>query len=317
MLASLSNEFKVKWAALHHTHQAYLVPDLVKSFYGGPPALAIFAINARYKAESYYGSEFAPKILAEAGLNVVMKSDHPVLDSRYLVYEAAQAHHYGLNFSQALGSVTTHPARAMGMDHRLGHLRPGYDADVVIWDSFPLALGATPKQTYIDGIPQIIKPVVISKPESAQVISKPGKYDKEAAEAQATRGNPDLRPKKSNKNIIFQDVGNFYLPGHKLSMMALSESTGTDVIVMDGEISCVGQCAVAEGLEFEVIDLKGGSIAPGLITVGSHLGNREIGPEKSTGEGVGYDALDEVSELIDGLLVHGVDGAQFGGKDTL
>lgn len=58
------------------------------------------------------------------------KSDHPVLDSRYLIFEAAQgikknphscapfkpltlppwiapAHHYGLNASLALSSVTT------------------------------------------------------------------------------------------------------------------------------------------------------------------------------------------------------------------
>jgi hypothetical protein len=41
---------------------------------GGPPAVAIFATNARYKRESYRGSEFAPKILAENGLTVLMKA---------------------------------------------------------------------------------------------------------------------------------------------------------------------------------------------------------------------------------------------------
>jgi hypothetical protein len=40
---------------------------------GHPPAVAMFAVNARYKRESYRGSEFAPKVLAEAGLDVVMK----------------------------------------------------------------------------------------------------------------------------------------------------------------------------------------------------------------------------------------------------
>lgn len=35
------------------------------------------------------------------------QSDHPVLDSRYLIFEAAQANHYGLNTSLALASVTT------------------------------------------------------------------------------------------------------------------------------------------------------------------------------------------------------------------
>lgn len=56
--------------------------------YGGPPAVAMFATNARrefmcfllrnlisdrYKIEAYRGSEFAPRVLAEHGLPVVMK----------------------------------------------------------------------------------------------------------------------------------------------------------------------------------------------------------------------------------------------------
>lgn len=61
--------------------QAYLVPNLLKKFYGGPPVVAQFATNARYKWESWRGSEYAPVILADAGIINVMKSDHPVLDS--------------------------------------------------------------------------------------------------------------------------------------------------------------------------------------------------------------------------------------------
>ena len=37
------------------------------------PAAALFATNARYKREAYRGSEFAPRILAENGIDVVMK----------------------------------------------------------------------------------------------------------------------------------------------------------------------------------------------------------------------------------------------------
>jgi hypothetical protein len=45
----------------------------VLTFIGGPPAIALFATNARYKREAYRGSEFAPAILADKGLKVVMK----------------------------------------------------------------------------------------------------------------------------------------------------------------------------------------------------------------------------------------------------
>ena len=84
----------------------------------------MFATNARYKREAYRGSEFAPRVLAQNGLKVVMKvrfftvsslwaysrtfgqSDHPVLDSRYLLYEAQQAFLYGLPENLAIAAVT-------------------------------------------------------------------------------------------------------------------------------------------------------------------------------------------------------------------
>ena len=86
----LTNEFKFSIAAFHHGHETYLVPDLLKKAYGspllsclniiiltfiigGPPAIALFATNARYKREAYRGSEFAPAILADNDLKVVMK----------------------------------------------------------------------------------------------------------------------------------------------------------------------------------------------------------------------------------------------------
>jgi imidazolonepropionase-like amidohydrolase len=95
--------------------------------YGGAPASAMFATHARYKRESYRGSEFAPKILNEAGIRVVMKSDHPVLNSRHLVFEAQQAHYYGLpeevralGIHVAAGGLTTDAGR-----HVLRHVHPG------------------------------------------------------------------------------------------------------------------------------------------------------------------------------------------------
>ena len=85
----MSNEFQFPIAAFHHAHETYLVPELLKKAYGEPgckefratayklkgniPASAMFATNARYKRESYRGSEFAAKILAENDIPVVMK----------------------------------------------------------------------------------------------------------------------------------------------------------------------------------------------------------------------------------------------------
>lgn len=40
---------------------------------GKPPAIALFAINGGYKREAYRASEYAPRILAEHNLTVLLK----------------------------------------------------------------------------------------------------------------------------------------------------------------------------------------------------------------------------------------------------
>ena len=40
---------------------------------GHPPAVGFFATQARYKREAFRGSESAPRILVDNGLQVVMK----------------------------------------------------------------------------------------------------------------------------------------------------------------------------------------------------------------------------------------------------
>ncbi|KAG8897875.1 hypothetical protein FRC00_003701, partial [Tulasnella sp. 408] len=202
-LARLTHEFKFHIAAIHHAHSSYLVPQLLEKFYGGKPAVAMFATNARQADEAYRGSEFAPKLLNEDGFRIIMKSDHPVLDSRYLVWEAQQAHRYGLPLNKALQAVTTTPADVAGFGHRLGYVQTGYDADIVVWDSHPLSLGATPSQVYIDGIPQIEKPVKVPKPEALQHPPKAPSWDKEAKDAVKYRGLPPLKGNKAEEVILY------------------------------------------------------------------------------------------------------------------
>ena len=58
------------------------------------------------------------------------------MNSRHLIYEAQQAHYYGLPPSKALSSVTSTPATVLGYDHRIGFLKLGYDAGPVYHHSF-------------------------------------------------------------------------------------------------------------------------------------------------------------------------------------
>jgi imidazolonepropionase-like amidohydrolase len=60
----------------------------------------------------------------------------------------------GLDWGHAFATITSAPARALGLDGEIGSLRPGRRADVVIWDGDPLELASAPVAVYIDGKPQ-------------------------------------------------------------------------------------------------------------------------------------------------------------------
>lgn len=57
----------------------------------------------------------------------------------------------GMTWDQAFASISSAPARAVGMDASIGSLRPGRVGDVVIWDDDPLELGSRPTMVWIDG----------------------------------------------------------------------------------------------------------------------------------------------------------------------
>ncbi|KAH7922182.1 hypothetical protein BV22DRAFT_1114028 [Leucogyrophana mollusca] len=320
-IVRLSNEFKFPVASFHHAGETYLVPDLLKKTWGGAPSIALFASNFRKKREAYRSSEFAPRVLAEHGIPVVMKSDHPVVNSRYLLHEAAQAHYYGLDASLALQSVTSTPAAALGMGHRIGSIREGYDADIVVWDSHPLALGATPQQVYIDGIPQIKSSHVSHKPRSSHCAPNTPDFDAEAAAAVSHVGLPPLEPRALAGRAIFVNVSSLWTRagGEVVEVEVEREAAGGSLVVVEGgRIVCIGSCA-SYGGTVETIDLKGGSIVPGLTTYGSPIGLSEIRLEASTNDGSVHDPLSAspAPPMIGDTIIRAVDGLQFGGRNTL
>ncbi|TFK90568.1 hypothetical protein K466DRAFT_543238 [Polyporus arcularius HHB13444] len=327
----LSNEFQFEVAAFHHAHEAYLVPEVLKRAYNNTPAIAMFSTFARYKREGYRHSEFAPRVLADEGIDVVMKSDHFAIPSRNLIGEAAIAHHYGLSENVALASVISTPAKILGLDHRIGYVKEGYDADIVLWDSHPLALGATPTQVVIDGILQFPHAHIAAKPAAHQLAPTTPKWDVETARTLEYDGLPPLEPKFRPHMIVFTNVSQFWtrdeVQGTVVDMFATQgaldgRSTGF-VVAVHGQVVCSGaatSCAsYLSSSEATVVDLAGGAVQPGLVNYGAELGLSEIFTEASTRDGYVADPLQGQPSFFGpgGYVAKAIDGLQFGTRDAL
>ena len=205
-------------------------------------------------------------------------------------------------------------------------------ADLVLWDSHPLALGATPQQVWIDGIAQLSAPHVLSKPASFQKVPNTPNFDKEVEETLKHDGLPPLEPVQSKSStVVFTNVSSIFLCEdysiREAFVANVSEPlVAAIVVVRGGQLACFGSatspCAssVRADEEAEFVDLEGGSIAPGLVSTGAPLGLQEIDGEESTQDGYVLDPLTEsVPEIVggSGALIRAADGLQFATRDAL
>lgn len=239
-------EFNFNISSFHHALEAYRIPSILKRAKNNI-TIATFADHWGYKKEAFGASPHAPKLLFEAGIPVALKSDHPVLNSQHMAFEAAKAAHYGLPAQEAFKAITSVPAHALGLGHRVGSLKVGYDADVVIWDRSPLELGAAPLQVFVDGLPlfdeKTIEPVKINRNE---------KQNSELV--QMIKKNEDL-PKQGSKNFILTNIGSNFLNGNQ---------EVSSMMIKDGQIVCAddGCASVMNKGDYEKIDIQGGFVLP-------------------------------------------------------
>ena len=93
-----------------------------------------------------------PAKLAAAGVPFALTAaDRIGSESDGLAAQAMMAMRYGLKPADALAAVTTIPAQMLGVADRVGALRPGLDADVVVWNGAPFAATSRPVMVLIDG----------------------------------------------------------------------------------------------------------------------------------------------------------------------
>ena len=148
----ISKEFNMKYVLIHCTEGHLIADELVEE-----NAYAVVGPNLcdRSKPELRSLTFDNPKILDQAGLKICLTTDHPVIPVYYLPLCAALAVKSGMDSYNALKAITINPAEILGVDDRIGSIKVGKDADLVLFDGDPLDIQSKVKHVWING--EVIK----------------------------------------------------------------------------------------------------------------------------------------------------------------
>ena len=104
-----------------------------------------------YKIEAYDAIPGNAAIMHHKGVVTSVNSDSADL-ARRLYQEAAKTIKYGgLTDEEALRFITLNPAKQIKMDHRIGSIDVGKDADIAIFNAHPFSIYARVEMTLIEG----------------------------------------------------------------------------------------------------------------------------------------------------------------------
>jgi len=150
MLIHAADSMGFKINTFTHILEGYKVADKMKAH--GINA-STFSDWWAYKIEVAEAIPYNGKIMHNIGITTAFNSDDAEM-ARRLNQEAGKSVLYGnVSEEDAMKFVTLNPAKMMHIDNRVGSIKPGKDADVVIWSANPLSVYAKAEKTFVDGIP--------------------------------------------------------------------------------------------------------------------------------------------------------------------
>ncbi|WP_234734258.1 amidohydrolase family protein [Tellurirhabdus bombi] len=148
MLLKVADSLKFKVNTFTHILEGYKLADkMAQHGVGG----STFGDWWAYKMEVKDAIPYNAALMHRQGVVVSINSDDAEM-ARRLNQEAAKAVEYGgIAEEDAWKMVTLNPAKLLHLDNRLGSIRAGKDADLVLWNNHPLSIYARPEKTIIDG----------------------------------------------------------------------------------------------------------------------------------------------------------------------
>jgi imidazolonepropionase-like amidohydrolase len=149
MLMNVADKMGFKINTYTHILEGYKVANEMKAHGVGA---STFSDWWAYKFEVNDAIPFNGAIMHRAGVLVAYNSDDAEM-SRRLNQEAAKAVKYGgISEEDAWKFVTLNPAKMLHIDDKVGSIKVGKDADLVLWNDNPLSIYAKAEKTLIEGV---------------------------------------------------------------------------------------------------------------------------------------------------------------------
>ena len=149
MLMKIADKFNFNINTFTHILEGYKVADKMKAHGVGA---STFSDWWAYKYEVNDAIPYNASIMHNAGVVTAINSDDSEM-SRRLNQEAAKSVKYGgMSEEEAWKMITINPAKLLHLDNRVGSIKVGKDADVVLWSDNPLSVYAKAEKTIIEGI---------------------------------------------------------------------------------------------------------------------------------------------------------------------
>ncbi|HWZ15885.1 MAG TPA: amidohydrolase family protein [Mucilaginibacter sp.] len=150
MLMHVADSLGFRINTFTHILEGYKMADKMKAH---NIAGSTFSDWWAYKMEVSDAIPFNAALMHDVGVVVAINSDDAEM-ARRLNQEAGKTVAYGhVSEEEALKMVTLNPAKMLHVDNRLGSIKTGKDADLVLWSANPLSIYAVAEKTFVDGIP--------------------------------------------------------------------------------------------------------------------------------------------------------------------
>ena len=148
MLMHVADSMGFRINTFTHILEGYKVADKMREHGVGG---STFSDWWAYKYEVNDAIPYNASLMHENGVVVAINSDDAEMGRR-LNQEAAKGVKYGgMSQEDAWKMVTLNPAKLLHLDHRMGSIKVGKDADLVLWTDNPLSIKAKVVKTVIEG----------------------------------------------------------------------------------------------------------------------------------------------------------------------